>query len=94
VEIGSEHTALLLRTEILWLPRGKYVATVFELRYLIGLFLREKESVLLQLFIDPNLLISLALLEDMFTAVYRSDCFGGLIKVSPFCRNYLSSKED
>jgi hypothetical protein len=93
-EIGSQYTTLLLRTEILWLPRGKCVATVFDLRYLIEMSLREKESVLLQLFIDPKLLISLARLEDMFTAVYRSDCFGGRIEVSSFHGSYLSSKED
>lgn len=70
------------------------MAPVFELLYLIEMSLRENESVLLLLLIDPNLLISLARLEDMFSAVYRSDCFGGRIKVGPFYRSYLSSKED
>lgn len=70
------------------------MATVFELGYLIEMSLRAKESVLLQFSIDLNLLISLARLEDMFTAIYRSDCFRGRIKVSAFHRSYLSDKED
>jgi hypothetical protein len=85
---------LLFGTEILWLPRGKCAATVFELGYLIEMSLRGKESVLLQLFIDRNLLICLARLEVMLTAVYRSDCSGGRIKVDPFHRGYLSGKEN
>jgi hypothetical protein len=102
-EAQSEHGILLLPTEMHWLLRGKVLTKGFELQDLITMFLCEMGSILLQHFIDPNLVISLAYLADVigilnllrhFTAGYRSDNFGGQRKDLVLSRKVCSLGND
>jgi hypothetical protein len=54
-EVWSEHTILLLPTEVLWLLRGKLPAEGFELHDL-KMFLCKMGPILLQPFTSPNLM--------------------------------------
>ena len=51
-ELGSEHSSLLLHTEIRWLSRGKIVERVFELREELSIFLQEHNTDLASLVVD------------------------------------------
>ena len=51
-ELGSEHSSLLLHTEIRWLSRGKIVERVFELREELSIFLQERNTDLASLVVD------------------------------------------
>lgn len=64
--MGSEHTELLLRTEVRWLSRGRVLNRLFELRNEVCDFLSEHESPYAALFKDNDWLFKLAYLTDIF----------------------------
>ena len=52
-EMGSEHSILLLHTEVRWLSRGLILNRVFELRTEVEMFLCDRNSKLCENFADP-----------------------------------------
>ena len=52
-DMGSEHTALLLHTEVRWLSCGKVLVRLFELRYEVSVYLREQNISLSHCWTDP-----------------------------------------
>uniref|UniRef100_A0A673H3J0 DUF4371 domain-containing protein n=1 Tax=Sinocyclocheilus rhinocerous TaxID=307959 RepID=A0A673H3J0_9TELE len=65
--MGSEHTELLLHTDVRWLLRGKVLNRLFELRNELCCFLSDNASPLATLFKDNNWIAKLAYLADIFT---------------------------
>ena len=65
-KLGSEHTSLLLHTEVRWLSRGKIVERVFKLREKLSIFLQEHNAGLASLVADEIWLGKLAYLADIF----------------------------
>uniref|UniRef100_A0A671L672 DUF4371 domain-containing protein n=1 Tax=Sinocyclocheilus anshuiensis TaxID=1608454 RepID=A0A671L672_9TELE len=65
--MGSEHTELLLHTEVRWLLRSKVLNRLFELRNEVCCFLSDNVSPLATLFKDNNWIAKLAYLADIFT---------------------------
>ncbi len=65
--MGSEHTELLLYTEVHWLSRGKVLNRLFELQNEVCCFLSDNASLLATLFEDNNWIAQLTYLADIFT---------------------------
>ena len=65
-EVGSVHDVLLYHTEVRWLSRGQVFTRLMELRAEVAMFLREKESNLCEKFEDPDFVLNLAYLADIF----------------------------
>jgi zinc finger BED domain-containing protein 5/7/8/9 len=65
-EVGAEHRQLLLHTEVRWLSRGRVLQRLFSLRNEIHLFLTEKNEQLASYFADPQFLMKVAYLADIF----------------------------
>ena len=72
-DMGSLHTILLLHTEVRWLPRGKILGRIFELR-----------KQLLAYFIGHKFELSdrLSNMTCLSTLAYPADIFG---KLNEFC---------
>ena len=70
-EMGSEHTALLFYTNVRWLSRGKVFNRLFERRYELLTFLknREKKPVYATNLESSRFLLRLAYLADIFSAL-------------------------
>ena len=58
-EMGSEHSIILLHTEVRWLSRGLILNRVFELRTEVEIFLRDRNSKLWEKFADSKFIASL-----------------------------------
>ncbi len=65
--MGSEHTKLLLHTEVRWLLRGQVLNRLFELQIEVCCFLSDNASLLATLFEDNNWIAQLTYLADIFT---------------------------
>ena len=66
-EMGSEHSILLLHTEVRWLSSGLILSRVFELRTEVEMFLRDRNSKLCENFVDPKFIACLGYLSEIFT---------------------------
>ncbi|XP_013776838.1 protein ZBED8-like [Limulus polyphemus] len=66
-EMGSEHSILLLHTDVRWLSRGLTLNRVFELHTELKIFLRDRNSKLCEDFADPKFIACLGYLSDIFT---------------------------
>ena len=66
-EMGSEHSIILLHTEVRWLSRGLILNRVFELRTEVEIFLCDRDSNLWEKFADSKFIASFGYLSDIFT---------------------------
>ena len=66
-EMGSEHSVLLLHTEVRWLSRGLVFSRVFELRTEVKTFLCDYGSNLCEDFADDRFIACLGYLSDIFS---------------------------
>ncbi|XP_047493411.1 SCAN domain-containing protein 3-like [Penaeus chinensis] len=65
--MGSEHTELLLHTDVRWLSRGRILARLFELRDEVASFLSEHGSPFATFFENTTWVAQLAYLTDIFS---------------------------
>ncbi|XP_047480591.1 SCAN domain-containing protein 3-like [Penaeus chinensis] len=65
--MGSEHTELLLHTDVRWLSRGRILARLFELRDEVVSFLSEHGSPFATFFENTTWVAQLAYLTDIFS---------------------------
>ena len=70
-EMDTEHTCLLLYTEVRWLSKGRSLARVSEFRELLQGFLLEKQSPLAAHFSDTEWVAKLAYLCDIFNLLNK-----------------------
>ena len=68
-ELGSEHSSLLLHTEVRWLSRAKIVERVFKLREELLIFFKEHNANLALLVVDEIWVGKLPYLADMFNLI-------------------------
>ena len=71
-EMDTEHTRLLLYTEVRWLSKGRSLARVFKLWEPLQKFLLEKQSPLAAHFSDTEWVAKLAYLCDIFKPAQRT----------------------
>jgi hypothetical protein len=67
--MGVEYEMLLYHTEVCWLLRGQVLKCLFKLRVEVSLFLKEKETPLLEHFGRKDFIHGLAYLENIFNHV-------------------------
>ncbi len=65
-DLGAEHTSLIYYCSSRWLSRGNVLSRTFELREEIYNFLKENDHVSANNFADPDFLLKLAYLCDIF----------------------------
>ncbi|XP_013778726.1 protein ZBED8-like [Limulus polyphemus] len=65
--MGSEHSIILLHTDVRWLSRGLILNRVLELLTELEIFLRDRNSKLCEDFADPKFIACLGYLSDIFT---------------------------
>ncbi|XP_053145433.1 zinc finger MYM-type protein 6-like [Hemicordylus capensis] len=70
-EMGSEHTHLLLHSEVHWLSRGKVLTRFFELRIEIEMFLIQKKC-------DNNYITCMQNVDWIAKVAYLSDIFNAI----------------
>lgn len=66
-EVGSDHHALLMHTEVRWLSRGHMLMRLFSLREELHTFLSDKKPELAELVKDEKWLALLSYLADVFS---------------------------
>jgi hypothetical protein len=66
-DMGSQHRALLLHTEIRWLSRGKVLVRLFELRQEISAYFMDHKFHLSDGLTNFSWLLRAAYLADLFT---------------------------
>ena len=71
--MDNQYDTLLYQTDVRWISRERVVTQVFELLYVIKLFLKEKQSDLAAHFSDTTWLARLCYLADIFTELNKEN---------------------
>ncbi|KAF2356765.1 hypothetical protein FHG87_012478, partial [Trinorchestia longiramus] len=72
-EMGEKYEVLLYHTDVRWLPRGKVIHRLIELRKAIQEFLEQKGSPFATKFTDKEWLARLCYLADIFAELNRGN---------------------